>query len=562
MKRYSQTAAIIAVLVFLLGAFTPLNADRTDEYYRKVRENLELFRDIYREVSTRYVDDIDPEEFIRAGIRGMLDTLDPYTVFIPESEAENLQIMTTGQYGGIGTVISIRGEDKILTVISPIEGTPAERLGIRAGDQIIEIDGISTEGFDTGKAAKVMRGEPGTEVKLKIRRSGMEEPIDYIIVREVINVKDVSIATIITDNIGYIKLTRFSRKAGDELEAAIDELDSQGMSALILDLRGNPGGLLESAVEVTEKFISKSQTIVSTRGMVPETNRIIESRCDPICGDCPLVVIVNGGSASASEIVSGAIQDLDRGVVIGQKTFGKGLVQSLVNFRNGTELKMTTAKYFTPSGRLIQKVDYFGSDNPVLLEDVTPDEGEPKEVKYFTIGGREVFGGGGITPDLEVEQGETSNLITALFRSSMFFNFANEYLTSFTAEDALNDDNLYHKFREFLRENDFDYKVDGQSQLEELKETAEEKKFSPDFKRHIEALQQMMAEIKSHNFEQQREDIERYLQMEFVYRNSGSEGRLRASLTGDEQLQKALQTLQNESAYKAILAGSISANSE
>lgn len=555
MKRYKYIVLFFVALI-LANSLTPVYAEKSDEYYRKVKENLDLFREVFAEVSTKYVDDIDPEEFIRAGIDGMLGTLDPYSVFISEDGKDDLIIMTTGQYGGIGTVIGVRGEDKILTVISPMEGTPAERLGIRAGDQIIEIDSMSTIGLTTEEAAKWMRGEPGTEVKLKIRRPGIEELQEYSIVREIINVKDVSTAMMLSDEIGYIRLARFSRKAGEELKMTLEDLQSQGMKSLILDLRGNPGGLLESAVEIAGMFVPKNATIVTTRGMIPESKRELNSNTNPVCEDCQLVVLVDAGSASASEIVSGAIQDLDRGVIIGEKTFGKGLVQSLYTFRNGTELKLTTAKYFTPSGRLIQKVDYFGKDNPVLLENVTPEEGDQVSKKFYTKGGREVFGGGGISPDIEIKNPEISQLQGALFRNSMYFQFANEYVASNTVEDALSDEELTIKFEKFLEDNKFDYKTEGESEIEQLREIAEEKGLNSDFIDHLKSMEGYISEIKKLDFENQSNEISRFLRMEFAYRQGGAEGRMAASIDGDLQLQKALELLKNRDALKTILSNS------
>lgn len=560
MKKLIKLIISAVILIAVSGLLFQSTADRSDEYYKKVRENLELFREVYREVSTRYVDDIDPQEFIRAGIRGMLETLDPYTVFITEDGADDLKIMTEGQYGGIGTVISIRGEDKTLTIISPMEGTPADRLGLRAGDQILQIDSVSTEGFDTSRAAKLMRGDPGTEVHLKIKRPGVSEILDYLIVREIINVKDVSTATVLDDKIGYIRLARFSRKADQELEDAIKELKKESVRGLILDLRGNPGGLLESAIEVSQKFVSKGSTIVSTKSV--ESEKTTESNEEPVYGDAPMVVLVDGGSASASEIVAGAIQDLDRGVIIGEKTFGKGLVQSLFTFRNGTELKLTTAKYYTPSGRLIQKVDYFGDDNPVILKNTTAREGESKDDEYFTSKGRVVYGGGGIAPDIEIANKEFSNLETSLFRQSMYFHFVNDYLTKSDAETGLNDSSLFNKFRKFVEDKEFTYKTDGQIEIESLKEISAKKGMNGEFLNHLSALDNIIEKSKETEILEKKSEILASLRMEFASRISGSVGRLKASFPNDLQLQKAVEILKNKSAYEGILSENIRADKQ
>jgi carboxyl-terminal processing protease len=553
-----RKAIFALILLLLIGKISfPADIERTDEYYRQVRENLELFRDVYREVTAKYVDEIEPKEFLRSGIRGMLQTLDPYTVFIDESDVDDIQIMTTGEYGGVGIVISIRGEDKVLTVVSAIEGTPADRLGIRAGDEIIEIDGVSTKGFDTEKAASMMRGQPGTIVNLKIHRPGIPEALSYAIVREKITVKDVSNYGIITDSVGYIRLTRFSRKAGEEVEGALRDLKSQGMRALILDLRGNPGGLLESAVEVSEKFLPKGQTIVSTRGVIDESNRIIKSRVTPICQDCNLVVLVDGGSASASEIVAGAIQDLDRGVIVGENTFGKGLVQSLVNFKNGAELKITTAKYYTPSGRLIQKVDYFGEDNPTILKKTEFAEVNALSAKYFTTQGREVFGGGGITPDIMVSMPEMSKLLVAMYKESAFFNFANGYLIDATLEDAVKDTLLYEKFFRYLQSANFDYSIEGQAELDNLEKIGKNQNLGSDFEASIANLKKALAHLKAMDFDKNKENIVESVRNEFIARSPNNQSKLQALKDGDIQIKKALEIIADQSLYNDVLAGKI-----
>ena len=555
MKKYRSV--IMSVLIFLLIlTLTPwVSADRTDEYYKKVRENLQLFRDVYREVTSRYVDDIDPDEFMRAGIDGMLQTLDPYSVFIDEEAIDNLKIMTTGKYGGVGIVIGLKGENKVLTVISPMEGTPADRLGIRAGDQIVEIEGESTAGFDTNDAAALMRGEPGTPVSLKIKRPGIDELLEYKVIRENIIVNDVSHAQMLDDDVGYIRLARFSRKAGAEIDSAISMLKEMGMRRLVLDLRGNPGGLLEAAVEVTEMFIPKGENIVSTRGMIPEASRVINSRGNDNCVDCPVAVLVNGGSASASEIVAGAIQDHDRGIIIGTDTFGKGLVQSLVNLPYGAELKLTTAKYYTPSGRLIQKVDYFDEENPVIINRTTPAGVENDSIHYFTTNGREVTGGGGIIPDIEVENEEIPLVLTTLYRQSMFFNFANEYCKSADPVQALDDQLLIDKFEDYLIESEFDYEVEGQSELDELRKIALEKNFPEDYFKHIEEISKTLNEEKTQSIAENRDLLKKYMRIEFANRAYGVKGRFEESMQTDIQLQNALEVLNSRQDYNQTLAG-------
>lgn len=550
-----KNVVLFICLLLFFGAAANSQSEKTDEYYKSVRENLELFREVYREVTTRYVDDIDPKEFLNAGIEGMLSTLDPYSVLILEEDTDDIRIMTSGKYGGVGIVIGIRGENKILTVISPMEGTPAEKLGIRAGDEIIQIDSIMTDGFDTEKAALHMRGKPGTPVKLKIRRPGVDNILEYNIIREEIIVRDVTLAQMIDDNIGYIRLARFSSKAGAEMDSALTMLNGQGMKSLILDLRGNPGGLLEAAVEVCEKFLPKGETIVSTKGMLPESNRTIVSKGNAICENCPLVLLTDGGSASASEIVAGAIQDLDRGVIVGTNTFGKGLVQSLVNLPNGAELKLTTAKYYTPSGRLIQKVDYFGKDNPVIIENKSVSEDGDSTLKYLTTNGREVYGGGGIDPDVVVQADEISEIAAAMFGQSVFFNFSNDYLMTSTPKEALKDTELMARFEKYLEDNKFDYVVVGQKELDALKKLNTENKLSDDYAGVLNQLDDMLKEVKKLDFEKNKDKINMYLRMEIASREMGTAGRFDESLKDDFQLQKAIEVIKSKTGYDKILAG-------
>ncbi|MFZ5433884.1 MAG: S41 family peptidase, partial [Calditrichota bacterium] len=360
---------VLLTLVMSANLAVAARPTSQDSLYEEIRKNIGLFGDVYREIAMRYVDSVDPELFMRAGIDGMLSTLDPYTVFIPEDETEDLDLITSGRYGGVGIEIGVRGQNKILTVISPMDDSPAQRVGIRSGDRIIMIDSTSTMGFTTNDAAKLLRGTPGTSVHITVERTGSSEPIEFVITRREIELKDVPYYGFIKPGVGYVKLSHFSRRAADELDEALQALKDDGLNELILDLRGNPGGLLSSAVGVTQRFCSKGETVLTVRGRDDESLQSFILPDEPLAGHVPLAVLVDGGSASASEIVAGAIQDLDRGVVVGEPTFGKGLVQSVVSFETGEALKLTTAKYYTPSGRLIQKVDYFHDQDHVVIGD-------------------------------------------------------------------------------------------------------------------------------------------------------------------------------------------------
>ncbi len=434
-QRYLSLILIIILVVsatFLGGWIARETRTPKPDYYFEIEKNIDLFGEVYEEVTKRYVEEIDPEKFMKAGINGMLRTLDPYTMFIEQEGNSELRIMTTGKYGGVGMRISKR--DGWATVVEPpFEGTPSARAGIREGDRIIEVDGKSTEELTITETAQRLRGKIGTEVNIKMRRVGETNPLEFRLIRAEIKVSDVSYAGFIQDKIGYVRLGHFSRYAGKQVHDSIAVLKDQGMESLILDLRGNPGGLLESAVQVASNFVNKGDLVVYTKGRESNSDKEYRSQVQPIWGDKPLVVLVDGYSASASEIVSGAIQDLDRGVIVGSPTFGKGLVQTVIPLsrnRDGNSLKITSAKYYIPSGRLIQKPNFIRKKDIVWDYESKEDTTKKEEKAYFTAAKRKVKGSGGITPDIKVESPEISSLVINLIMKSMFFNFALEYASN------------------------------------------------------------------------------------------------------------------------------------
>lgn len=381
-------------------------------------ENLSLFTQVFSEVQKKYVEPVDPQKLIIGAVKGMLATLDPHTQYLDKDEYRDLMVGTHGSFGGLGIQIDVR--DGVLTVISPMEGTPAHKSGILSGDQILKIDGKSTKGMSSQDAVKVLRGPKGTQVTLTINREGTSELLDFTITRDIINIQSVPYFGLIKNGIGYIRLLQFSEKSGDEVKSAIDSMEVLGMKSLILDLRGNPGGLLTQAVSVSEKFLDKGQRIVFTKGRLAESNREYFTEKSSEFGKFPLVILVDNGSASASEIVSGAVQDWDRGLIVGKTTFGKGSVQSVVQLSGETGLRLTTAKYYTPSGRCIHKGE--------VEEDTT--ESSLKVMKkevFHTLGNlrRTVYGGGGITPDIVIEYPKSSKFEQSL--NPHFFGFAVKY---------------------------------------------------------------------------------------------------------------------------------------
>ena len=568
---------LLPILLTIAIIFTsPVSADdekaankSVDDHYRDAAMQIKLFGAVFRGVNKNYVDSIDVEDIIRAGIDGMLETLDPYTVYIEPYRIKDLDEIIKGQYGGVGIEIGLRGRKKELTVISPIEDTPAARIGIRAGDAIIAVDGLSTKGFTTADAAKHIKGPENTDVTLTIRRKGSKVPLEYTITRATIRIHDVAFAGMLDDETGYIKMVRFSGLAGAELKDALRDVMKKKPKSLILDLRSNPGGMLESAVRVSREFLRKGEQIVSTRRRTGRTVRSYKSRGKPIAGDIPLVVLVNGGSASASEIVAGAIQDHDRGVIIGTPTFGKGLVQSVLSdLPGGAALKITTARYYTPSNRLIQRnrnsnSDLSGTDsNSSELDDMDLTEtGTTEEdttvVRYYTASGREVFGGGGITPDIIIEP-EGAGLDpfgVEMFRLDLFFTFVDEWLSTHEPPDTVNvTDEMLIDFDILLDSIDFDPPVPGKAQLEALRKIGEEDSLG---EAYFIGLNQIETTLKEKN-QEYGESLKR-----FIYQNidrelasalGGREWRIRATFDDDVQLTEALRILKDKELYRAQLA--------
>jgi carboxyl-terminal processing protease len=430
MNRRQAFAVIVIVAALITGTWA---VGRVQESTDNTYANIERFIQVLTKVRDHYVEPVTSDKLMDSAIRGMLRTLDPYSQYLDKEEAQRLETTTHGAFGGIGISIGIR--DSWVTVISPIEGTPAWRAGIQGGDRIIKIDGESTEGLSLDDAMKKMRGEKGTKVTLTMFREGREKPLDFTITRDIIQIKSVPYSGLLSNGVGYVRLSNFSERSREEIDAALAKIDKQNPKGLILDLRFNPGGLLSQAVEVSEEFTPRGKKIVYTRGRDASQNRDFFSSADDPHNKYPLVVLVNQWTASASEIVSGAVQDLDLGIVAGQTTFGKGLVQTVIPLTRsvkGPKLKLTTAKYYTPSGRCIQKDDQLkegalapedGEEEPrpALPDSVKAEQPKPE---FRTEMGRTVYGGGGITPDVELDDLKFPRLIEDLEAKQLFFKYA------------------------------------------------------------------------------------------------------------------------------------------
>ncbi len=441
------------ILILTLAVLTITVAGLVVAKAANVRDTMLLFQDVMQKIRDEYVDQVDLEKLIYGGIRGMLNTLDPHSQFLTKKQYDDLMVSTHGSFGGLGIEIDIRND--WLTVIAPIEGTPAHQVGIIGGDRIVKIEGKSTRGITMTDAIQKLRGPKGTDVTITIQRVGEPELLDYTITRDVIKIKSVPFAGMIDDDLGYVRLAAFSDDTSDELREALKRLRSEGMQKLIIDLRRNTGGLLSQAIEVSEQFLKEDQIVVSTVGRQPQQNRQFKAGSRAQGGSYPLVVLVDNQSASASEIVAGAIQDLDRGLVVGLTTFGKGTVQSVMRLPGGNALKLTTAKYYTPSGRCINKYEEFSEDDAFIL----PEGAADSTKAYYTAAGRTVYGGGGIRPDVKIEPDELPKIAGRLARQGLVFEFAVTYVAanSEIPEDFGDDPKLMQSFLEFLGEKEFEY---------------------------------------------------------------------------------------------------------
>jgi len=542
----------ILAVSFLVGMFAFGFLETADEFLLKIYRGIEVFGRVYKEVAINYVDDIDPDAFVHAGIDGMLKTLDPYTVYLDEKETDEIDLVTTGKYAGVGITIGLR--DGIVTVISPIEGFSAAKQGIQSGDRILEIDGKSVKAMPLENVRLMVRGAPGTTVRMKIEREGEKKPLEFVLIREEIPVRNVSYAGFVGDGIGYIRLERFSRTAGDDLRIAIKDLKAKGsIKSLVLDLRDNPGGLLDIAVDVASKFLPESSLVVSTRGRRSDSERKYYSTEKPMLADASLAILVDRGSASASEIVAGAIQDLDRGVIVGTRTFGKGLVQTITRLSESSSIKITSGRYYTPSGRSIQEIDYSRRSKDGVVA-VTPDS---LRHEYRTVHNRRVFEGGGIVPDTLVPDEPAGRLLEELNRKAMLFKYANHYATqNKTLPDRFEvTDEILKVFEAFLKEREFSYEEQAELKLKELREAAEKGRFGKAVHECLDRITKAIESEKARAFERYDREVRAALKLEIIARITGEKAAIEASLKDDTQLDVAVALLKNKPAYGRLLAG-------
>ena len=541
----------VYIVVAALGTYATVSYSFVDNYF-EVSKNLDIFATLFRELNIYYVDDTKPGDLMKKGIDSMLESLDPYTNYIPESEIEDYKYMTTGQYGGIGSLIRQKGD--YVVIAEPYEGYPAQKADLRAGDVILEVNGTSAKGKKTDDISKLLKGTPNTVVKLIVQRDGEKKPLEKTVVREEIKIKSVSYHGMISDNVGYIKLTGFTENAALEVEQALRDLKKDpGMKSLVLDLRGNPGGLLREAVDIVNIFVEKDQDIVSTKGKVKDWDKVHRATRPPVDTQIPLVVLVDRGSASASEIVSGAIQDLDRGVIIGQRTFGKGLVQQTRPLSYNAQLKVTVAKYYIPSGRCIQALDYSHRNDDGSVAKIA----DSLTYAFKTRNGRIVYDGGGVAPDVTLEAFKYSNIAGSLSSKNLIFDFATEYRLKHSTITKPMEFKLteaeYEEFMAFLNGKEYDYSTKSEKTLDDLKASAEKEKYFEDIKTEFEALKKKMIYNKKDDLVKFKPEISELIEEEIASRYYYQKGRLEAGLNEDREVKEAIVLLNDAARYKTIL---------
>ena len=538
---------ILPMLIIIL--FSGFFAGKDDTYFQ-INKNIDLFSRIYKEISFNYVDTINPEEFMRAGIRGMLGSLDPYTNFIDENKKDEIDLITNGKYGGVGISIGVRGKD--VTVVEVMDGYSAQRQGIRIGDILLEAGGIQITPENVDDISALVKGDPGSTVELKILRGDNKDTLNFNLIREEVIVKNIPYYGFYPENSNnvYMKLTSFSRSAADEMKKDLKELKTKKeIKSIVLDLRGNPGGLLDVAVDICNNFLAKNKLIVSTRGRDDVTGKEYLATQEPILRDTKLVLLINEGSASASEIVAGAIQDHDRGVIVGTKSFGKGLVQTITPLNYNTSLKITTAKYYTPSGRCIQKINYSKKNNVFAKADTL------SETLYSTDNSRRVYSAGGITPDSTVNFDIQGNITKDLLAHGLFFKFADHYFYNNQKIDfkKIKGESLFSEFEDFLTVQKFDFKSEAEKEIDKLQKDAETKKLEESLISDIKKIKLQLQKIDNSELRIYKTEIIRELKNELASRYLGNEGRFKESLSNDIQFQTALSILDNDSIYKKLL---------
>ena len=536
------------LLIALLMPFTLMGQEKQNNF--EISKSIDIYNSLLRELNLNYVDEINPAELNEIAIDAMLKEMDPYTVFIPESEIEDVKLMTTGEYGGIGALIQYDGE--YTRISDPYEGWPAQKAGLQAGDAILSVNGVDTYKKPTDQVSELLKGQPGTEVTIKIKRYGVEKPIEKTLKREKVKIDNIPYATVFDNGIGYVSFNSFTKDAANEMKQhLLDMKKNHELKGFIIDLRGNGGGLMNEAVEIVNLFIPKGKPVVSTKGKAQHAGSVYATSNQPVDEQIPLAILVDGGSASASEILSGAIQDYDRGVVIGQRTFGKGLVQNILPLTYNTQMKVTIAKYYIPSGRCIQEIDYSHK------KDTTNTKNDTLGKPFKTAAGRTVYEGHGIMPDVKIEPKKYSTATAYLYAKNYIFDYATKYAFEHKsiapAKEFKIDDATYNDFMAFVKEKQFSYTTESEKKLTELKKKAKDEGYYDSISDLLETLEKQLIADKESDLIKNRADIEDLLRLEIVGRYYYQVGRIIASLENDDELREAFDILLDHNRYQSIL---------
>lgn len=534
--------AFVAAMVVALSAFT-LNNDKLFE----IAKNIEIFVTIYKELNDKYVDEIEPSELMRTGIDAMLESLDPYTNYISESQVTNYRLNNDGKYDGIGANMKQVGD--YITLMEPYEGSPAFVAGLRAGDQIKAINGQTTKNRSVEDLNRVVRGFPGTEIRLDVIKAGQSKSELVTVVRNEVSIPNVPHSELLTDDIAYVSLTTFTQGASKNIGEALKKLkkESGGLKGIILDLRSNGGGLLKEAITVSNLFVAKDIDIVSTKGKVADRDKFFKTPVEPLFPDVPLVVLINKRSASASEIVSGSIQDLDRGVLMGQRSFGKGLVQNTHEIGYNSRVKLTTSKYYIPSGRCIQSVEY--------------ENGEPKDIEdsrrstFYTKNKRPVLDGGGVTPDIKLKAKEKSTLMNALLEQNIIFDYVVDFRTKNDSIAPVGEYEFtdFDAFAAYVKSKEFSYKTETESELEDLVLDAKNDQVWKLIQAQIEASEEIIRKEKEKNLAQEKLDIIHEIEKEIATQYYFQKGKVAQVLDNDDEVQQAIKVLYDTAKYEQLL---------
>ena len=539
---------LIKKFIYILSFLFLFNSLNSQSNYFEISKNLEIFNNVYKELNTYYVDDTEPGKLMKEGIDAMLKKLDPYTQYIPESEIEDFRFQTTGQYGGIGSLIRKVGD--YVMIAEPYKDFPADKSGLKIGDKIIKIDGISMKEKSVEDVSKLLKGEPGKKVNISVSRINKSDIFEIPITREKIKISSVPYSGLI-DDIGYVKLNKFTRNCSNEVKNAILKLESEkALQGIIIDLRMNPGGLLNEAIKLCNIFIEKNTKIVETKGINTDWNKVYKTKSSAYNTEIPIVVLVNQGSASASEIFAGTLQDLDRGVVVGTKTFGKGLVQQTRKLNYNSQLKLTVAKYYTPSGRCIQEINY--SDEKNTLPDSLRTE-------FKTKNKRSVFDGGGVDPDIIVETDSIPKIIFNLVQKQLIFKFGNYYSSKVSDIGSMNKfkitDEIYNLFKEFLEREEFQFETLSDEKINDLEETLLFEGYNIKLKETglLKKLKEEILQLKNQDIDKYKKDISKIILSDIIVRYYYNEGRIESSLEEDAAILEAINILNDTRAYNKIL---------